>query len=212
MTIRFATISAVALACLAVIAIFTIDGPLAASLQPHISAVRAFLSPAVTILEVAFGFPLSKFATGAAFIVAGIVTLAWRQQRTMASLLLYIGAAHLITRLLAGISKNIFLRARPQEALATEVWRDRFFIEGGSSFPSGHAAHFWALYFALAIAFPRLRVPALVLALFVAVSRVAVNDHYVSDILASGAIAGLVSGGLAWCFARLPGFRGRAQV
>ena len=70
------------------------------------------------------------------------------------------------------------------------------FFTAGSSFPSGHAAHFWPFYFVALVAFPRWRIPTLVLALFVSISRVLVNDHYLSDVTASAAIAALVT--YAW--------------
>jgi membrane-associated phospholipid phosphatase len=132
-------------------------------------------------------------------VIAALVLFAWRRFRREAWLLLFVGVSHLSTRLIAGVSKNVFLRARPAEAVVQSGWQDRFFIDGGSSFPSGHAAHFWALFFAVALAFPKLRIPAFLLAVFVSVARVAVNDHYASDVLASAAIAALVS----YAFARL---------
>jgi membrane-associated phospholipid phosphatase len=92
--------------------------------------------------------------------------------------------------------KNVFLRTRPFQG------EDKFFVEGGSSFPSGHAAHFWGLFFAIAIAFPRLRIPFLILAIFVSIARVVVNDHYVGDVIGSAAIAALVAYALALAFRR----------
>jgi len=43
--------------------------------------------------------------------------------------------------------KEVFDRLRPFEVIAKENWDSQFFVSGGSSFPSGHAAHFWALIF-----------------------------------------------------------------
>ena len=59
---------------------------------------------------------------------------------------------------------------------------------------------------------PRLLYPALVLAVIVAISRIALGDHYPSDVVA-GAIVGIVGAYLArwlfaqrgWMFTRLPG-------
>lgn len=190
MTARQALLAGVGLSLLAVLAVFAVDGAVAAAVAPHMQANRAALHGAMTALEVAFGFPLSKFATGGAIVLVALLLFAFARSREIARLLLFVGVVHLVTRLIAGVLKNVFLRARPGE---TAQW----FVEGGSSFPSGHAAHFWALFFALAIAFPRLRVPSLILASFVAAARVAVNDHFVIDVVASGAIAAFVSGGCA---------------
>lgn len=191
MTARSVLISGLVLLGVTAVAIFTVDGALAALVQPYAAANRNLLNPIVTVLEIAFGFPISKFATGMVLILAALLLFASKRLRGVARPLLFVGVTHLTARLLAGVLKNVFLRARPPEG-------GRFFVEEGSSFPSGHAVHFWALFFALAIAFPKLRIPALALALFVSVARVAVNDHYASDVVASAAIAALVS----YAFAR----------
>jgi membrane-associated phospholipid phosphatase len=184
------------------LAIYVLDGRVARWLQPVAAENRAVLGPFVSAVEFAFAFPVSKFATGLAIVVASLVLFALARRR-VGWLLLFVGATHLTARLTAGVLKNVFLRARPAEGLAGGEWHDRFFIEGGSSFPSGHAVHFWALFFALAFAFPRLRVPALVLAVCVSIARVAVNDHYVSDVLASVSIAAFVACGYAlWLLPR----------
>jgi len=180
-----------ALTLLTLLSIFLIDAPLARAIAPSVDANRTFVDPFVTVLEYAFGFPVSKFLTGFVLVVAGAALFAFRR-RPLARLLLYVGVAHLVSRLLAGVLKNVFLRARPYEANA-----GAFFADNGSAFPSGHAAHFWALFFALALAFPRLRIPALILALLVSASRVLVNDHFVGDVLGSAAICAFVCAALA---------------
>ena len=177
------------LTLLTLLSIFLLDAPVAAAVAPSVKANHALVDPFVTVLEYAFGFPLSKFLTGFVLIVAGGALFAFR--RPLARLLLYVGVAHLVSRLIAGVLKNVFLRARPGEPLSGQ-----FFLEDGSSFPSGHAAHFWALFFALALAFPRLRIPALILAVLVSASRVLVNDHFVGDVLGSAAISAFVCWGL----------------
>ncbi len=204
MSVRAVLTTGLVLAVLAAVAIFTLDAPLAALLQPHVASNRNLFNPLVTVLEIAFGFPVSKFLTGAVLTLAALVLFAWKRFRGLARPLLFLGVTHLTARLIAGVLKNVFLRARPAEGGA-------FFVDGGSSFPSGHAVHFWALFFALAIAFPRLRIPALVLALFVSAARVGVNDHYASDVVASAAIAALVSYAFAWLALPRPDAHGRVS-
>ncbi|MCA1658809.1 MAG: phosphatase PAP2 family protein, partial [Verrucomicrobiaceae bacterium] len=75
------------------------------------------------------------------------------------------------------------------EVIEAGNWDWNFFGERGSSFPSGHSAHFWGLFFPLAFLFPRYRIPFLVLPLFITVARFGVNDHWCSDVIASAAIA-----------------------
>lgn len=178
-------ITGAVLTALTLLAIFLLDAPLAAWIAPSAAANHAVANPFMNVVEFAFGFPLSKWATGLAILLAGLVLFPFR--RRVARLLLFVAATELIGRLLAGVLKNVFLRARPSEPLAGQ-----FFVDGGSAFPSGHAAHFWALFFALAVAFPRLRIPALILAVLVSIARVVVNDHFAGDVLGSAAIAAFV--------------------
>jgi membrane-associated phospholipid phosphatase len=198
MTIRQVCIAGAVLALLTVLCVFTIDGPVAAMVKPNVASSKAIVNPAVHVLEILFAFELSKFVTGFAILIAGLVLFAFARHRRLAWLLTFVGAVHLVARLLAGVLKNVFLRLRPYETLDP----DRFFVDGGSSFPSGHAVHFWALFFALALAFPRLRWAALTLALFVSTARVVVNDHFVSDTLGSAAIAAFVCCLFAWMLRR----------
>jgi membrane-associated phospholipid phosphatase len=76
-----------------------------------------------------------------------------------------------------------------------------------ASLPSGHGTTAFAAAFAIGALFPRLRAPLWLLAIMVAVSRVAVSAHYPSDVLA-GALIG-VFGALVvrnWFAARRLGF------
>lgn len=188
MTKRNVLLSGVVLAALTAIAVFLVDLPVSRFARSFDG--RSVAGPFTSAIEFVFAFELSKFATGAAIVLAGVVLFAWR--RNVAMLLLYVGLAQLTTRLIAGVLKNVFLRQRPLQG-------DAWFAGGGSSFPSGHAAHFWGLFFAIAIAFPKLRIPALVLAILVSIARVAVNDHYVADVAGSAAIAAFV----AWAWTPL---------
>lgn len=188
-----------ALVLLTIVSILLIDKPLAGALAPSSRAMESLTGPAMHAIEIAFGFPVSKFLTGAVILALSLVLFAFARFRPAARLLLFVAAAQLTTRLIAGVLKNVFLRSRPFEV-------DTGFFSNGSSFPSGHAAHFWPFFFCALIAFPRWRIPALILAVFVSLARVLVNDHYLGDVLASGAIAAIVT----WAYAR-PRLLQRAQ-
>jgi membrane-associated phospholipid phosphatase len=179
------------------VSIAAIDAQIARMIEPSVHWWKSIAGPPMTVIEIAFGFPISKWLTGAVILLAAIGLFFIRRHRPTAWLLLFVSLSQLITRLIAGVLKNVFLRERPYE-----IGDGRWFIEGGSSFPSGHAGHFWGLFFALAIAFPKTRIPFLILALFVSLARVVVNDHYVSDVLASGAIAAFVTYGVGWVVLR----------
>ncbi|HEY0156699.1 MAG TPA: phosphatase PAP2 family protein [Thermoanaerobaculia bacterium] len=190
------------LSILALLAVLLVDRPLAVALQPSARQAQAATGPAMHVLELAFGFPISKFLTGAVLLLAAAALFPFRRYRRAAWLLTLLGLAQLTTRLAAGVLKNVFLRPRPFEALDTGAWD---FFTAGSSFPSGHAAHFWPFFFVSMLAFPRWRIPLLVLAIAVSISRVVVNDHFLGDVLGSAAIAALVSYGYGrWIVPRMP--------
>jgi undecaprenyl-diphosphatase len=91
-------------------------------------------------------------------------------------------------------------RTRPCERVFSPSWdvsplgwfpSDRF------SFPSGHALNAFAIGSVLALAFPLAAPVVLVVATSVAVSRVLLGLHWLSDVLA-GALAGCLIGLAVW--------------
>jgi undecaprenyl-diphosphatase len=86
--------------------------------------------------------------------------------------------------------KLVFCRARPRDiephCWAQIVTRDRF------SFPSGHSTTAFAVAVALGSFYPEIRVLLLILAANVAVSRVIVGMHFLSDVLVGSAMGSLL--------------------
>lgn len=140
-----------------------------------------------------FGFRLSIYVSGLALLaVSGLVALRRGLQPT-AEVVAWLALCQLTTRFVVDILKPVFGRLRPHEAMTAGLLDGRFFSAVGNSFPSGHAAHFWGFYFALALLFPRWWIPLLVLPLLISAARVIATDHYVSDVIGSAAIAALVT-------------------
>jgi membrane-associated phospholipid phosphatase len=135
---------------------------------------------------------------------AGALLFVAKSTRPLAWMLLFIATIHLVTRVTAGTLKNVFARLRPFEVIEAGNWDWNFFGERGSAFPSGHSAHFWSLFFPLAFLFPRYRWPLLIIPLFISVARVGVNDHWCSDVIASAAIAALLTLAFIWIFRMKP--------
>lgn len=207
---RNVLIWAIVLSLVALVSVLLVDHPLAAAIHRAHSLGASVLQAFIGGIETVFGFSISKWLTGVVLIAAGLLMFISSAHRAVGWIFLFFGATQLTTRLVAGVLKNVFLRPRPLDAIASGV-PGQFFTSGGS-FPSGHAAHFWPLFFAAVIAVPRLRWPALVLAAAVSLSRVLVNDHYLSDVLASAAIAAFVALGYARLFrSRLTASRARAE-
>jgi undecaprenyl-diphosphatase len=90
--------------------------------------------------------------------------------------------------------KRMFCRRRPSDiephCWAKIVTRDKF------SFPSGHSTTAFAVAMALGSFYPEIRTLLLILAANVAISRVVIGMHFVSDVLAGsgmGALLGYVA-------------------
>ncbi len=103
------------------------------------------------------------------------------------------GAAALSVALL----KEITDRARPP--VAESSIQPLISIPDSTSFPSGHAATAFAAATAVAIVYPRLRVPVLLLATLVALSRVYLGVHYWSDVI----VGGLFGVAIGWATVRV---------
>jgi membrane-associated phospholipid phosphatase len=79
---------------------------------------------------------------------------------------------------------------------------DGLFTAKNQSFPSGDVCLAFATAECLALFFPRFRIPFYVGALLVAIARVSVNAHYLTDTIA-GAGFGILAAHLAWYLCRL---------
>jgi membrane-associated phospholipid phosphatase len=186
------------------LSIFFFDQPIAAFVQRMGGRSSVILQQGTSFLEVISGFPIAKYALTYALLTAGLILFAWKSTRSIAWMLMFIACAQFVTRIAAGTLKGVFERLRPFEVIQAGNWDWKFFSGRGNSFPSGHAAHFWGLFFPLAFLFPRYRIPLLIIPLFISVARVGVNDHWCSDVLGSIAIAAAVTLFFIWLFRMKP--------
>lgn len=109
---------------------------------------------------------------------------------------LFLFAVLASTGIVADIAKMIFGRARPKLLFSDGIYG---FAWGATrpdywSFPSGHANNIAALAMALTLLWPRGIPLYMAAALLVAASRVIIDAHYASDVLAGAALGG----GGAW--------------
>ena len=105
----------------------------------------------------------------------------------------FLFAAIAVPSLFATIIKRLIGRARPFVGAEADpflygrwVWRADY-----ASMPSGHATSAFAAAIAVGLLWPRLRSLMLIYALIIAVSRVVLDAHYLSDVIA-GAFVGSI--------------------
>ncbi|MDR2090153.1 MAG: phosphatase PAP2 family protein [Clostridiales bacterium] len=130
---------------------------------------------------------ITKLGDGAlVYVVCVIVLLCFKKTRKIG---VAIGIAMLLELLVVNVAmKPLFARTRPYDA--SEVG---LLIEKPSdySFPSGHTAGFFAFAVTVLLFDKRFGIPAVVIACFVALSRLYLFVHYPTDVLA-GLIIGIL--------------------
>ncbi len=190
---RSKTLTWLSLALLAatLLSIFLVDRPLALLISEQLQGATQIARGITTGAEWIFAFAVSKYLYAFVFLLIAVVLNVWKRSLTPARIWYFLGGTLLLSRVISGTLKNVFERVRPFEFLKSRAPAD-FFVDGGSAFPSGHAAFYLGLFFPLALLFPKLKWPLLGVAALAALSRVFELDHYLSDILGSALVAVLL--------------------
>ena len=192
----------VALLVATLLSIALIDRPLALLIYNQLGGATRAAGSFTTALEWIFAFDISKYLYAFALLLVGAGVHLFDRGAARARAWYFVGTTLLLSRVISGTLKNVFERVRPDDFIKSRA-PDDFFVDGGSSFPSGHSAFYFGLLFPLALLFPHLKWPLLVCAALAALSRVFELDHYLSDILGSALVAALLTFALAKVF-RIP--------
>ena len=104
--------------------------------------------------------------------------------------------AHGIAALLANVVKHLIGRPRPKFVHSGDWQMTLSWVSGLDSFPSGHSTASFAVATVLAKRFPLVGPFCIVIALFVALSRVLRGSHFPTDVL-GGMVIGILSGFIA---------------
>ncbi|MDQ3315592.1 MAG: phosphatase PAP2 family protein, partial [Verrucomicrobiota bacterium] len=182
-----------------VASIAVVDRPLALLIENQLGGATRMAGGITTALEWIFAFDLSKYLYAFVLLLIGLVLHVVQKGAARARYFYFIGTTLLLSRVISGTLKNVFERVRPFEWIKSRAPAD-FFVDGGSAFPSGHAAFYFGLFLPLAILFPRFKWVFLAFAFIAALARVFEQDHFLSDILASALVAALLTFGLAKAF------------
>lgn len=142
------------------------------------------------VLTALGSLPVLLAGLGVIFTIAAFA----RKHRAMRGTLFLLAAVG-TARALVALLKSLIGRARPTLFEDLGPHHFEFFTRQYDyhSFPSGHAASFVALAVAISLLAPRWRVPLILLGAVLALTRVVVGLHYLSDVIAGGVLAALVT-------------------
>jgi undecaprenyl-diphosphatase len=119
----------------------------------------------------------------------GLVADAWRRGRPVAAVLST--ASYFTAGGVATLVKDASQRPRP--SLVDPEVHPLVAVPHSYAMPSGHAATAFAAAVAVGLVHQRLRAPLLALAAMIAISRVWLGVHYLTDVLAGAAVGALVA-------------------
>jgi dolichol-phosphate mannosyltransferase len=179
---------------LVLMAALALDRP-AASAMRHWPRPVTGLFERITILGEGWVWLLPIALAGFAFAWASFAGTS-RQERARlvlrAERALFMFSAVGVPSLVTTVLKHVVGRMRPRyfESLGAFHFEPFSLASSKASFPSGHATTAGALIIAVGAVAPRWKLPVAVLALLVFLSRIAIEAHYVSDVLA-GALIGI---------------------
>jgi undecaprenyl-diphosphatase len=176
---------------LAILLAFTVDRPIAramAGIDPLILRAAAFVTwfgQGGVILYPTGALALLGLA--ACYLAPGLAERLEGRVRRLVSIFVVVAVAGLADDVL----KIVFGRARPYRWLAGDDSGFGFFRYGAkfASFPSGHTTTSVAAALVLSAVFPRGRMVFLAAACLIALSRIILDVHYLSDVVA-GALLG----------------------
>ena len=188
MTLRqFLLFTAVSLpACL--LLILFLDQPLALFFRHYLGWGTPFFAAYTTAADAAYQAAVKTHILGLpalyVSLLAGFVLGRWVLKRGWGTLFLVVLLTHLASQGCSNVLKGMVHRLRPEVLfgrgyVGTGLWQ---MGAHNDSFPSTHTAIYFSLFLPLAVAFPRWRVPLLVLPGLIGIGRLVLGMHYPSDV------------------------------
>jgi len=148
---------------------------------------------------------LSLFSAATTYISFGIILaigIFSRVSRNGLKKMVQMGLVLFLAALLTFALKNTVMRDRPFKAHESI---EKLTLGGDASFPSGHTMEAFSVAITVALLFRRrsVQVPAILWAILVAYSRMALGVHYPSDVLGGLLIGIILAIGIDYGFKRL---------
>ena len=167
--------------------IFFFDQPLAQFIHAHFAGAAPFFAALTAAADAVhealmthvLGLPIIFLALGLAFAIGR-----YALKRREATIFLILLLTHEFSMVLANVLKGSVHRLRPEVQFGSGYVGTGLWATGAhnDSFPSSHTAIYFSLFWPLAVAFPRWRVPLLVLPGLIALGRLVLGMHYLSDV------------------------------
>lgn len=177
-------------ALFAALGLLFVDRPLAEWVHASGIAHARVFEWGLAALDAATGLHLWFWLAGCSALAIGSIGLAWRRRAEWPRAWLAAGVVQIATLHTMILGKSHFGRLRPSEVFEKGDWSQVWFV-GGGSFPSGHSAFYFGLLLPLAAACPIrwLRGVLLAVPVYVAIARLDLERHFLSDVAASAGIA-----------------------
>jgi membrane-associated phospholipid phosphatase len=162
------------------------DQALARFCHFHLQSAEPFFSRFTEAVDRSYdlaGLPVVLLALAAAFALGR-----WVGRWPGAVAFLITLLTHVASIGTSNVLKGVVRRLRP-EVLFSGGYADLGFqyahAPHSDSFPSTHTATYFSLFVPLALAFPRLRLPMLLIPVLIGLGRLVMGAHYLSDVLFS---------------------------
>ncbi len=140
---------------------------------------------------------ITHFGDAIYYVIAGIplFLILRKRYQALAKKICYLFLTVAVSGIVADILKIIFGRSRPKLLINDTIYGFDFFKFNSEyfSFPSGHSATAFGLATALSYFFPRARIPLFLCGALVAMSRLTLVAHYLSDTIAGGLLGVLIA-------------------
>ncbi|TGE16788.1 phosphatase PAP2 family protein [Hymenobacter elongatus] len=190
-TRRFLWLTALLVPLCGLLIVF-IDQPLARFCHAHSAGLKPFFGGFTGAAEVVHEATMKTRLFGIPALFVALVLLyavgRWLLKLPQASVFLVVVVAHLASVGTSNVLKGVVSRLRPEVLFSTGYpdWGFNYPHHAhAGSFPSTHTATFFSLFVPLALAFPRLSAPLLVVPVLIGVGRLVLEMHYLSDVLFS---------------------------
>ncbi len=139
-----------------------------------------------------FGNFITYFGKSDIYLVValGLYLVYRKSNATLSKVGIYLLLLNLVSGIVVTVLKFIFAKTRPLLYHSDVVFAfDWFRYEYAyNAFPSGHSATALAVWFGLALVFPRYKIALTLVGVMIAFSRMVIDAHYLSDVLFGGAI------------------------